>query len=136
MVKKLFPCVEVLTFKDNSVITSLSISKVFIQNSSCRFLILKGWDISCPDEIQSHHNELRSFLKPTLLYNQNSHSVIDNLRFKFDIIVGVHARRGDYKYYLNGVFFYSWKQYFEWIRQALELFHSESNSSICFSCLF
>ena len=37
------------------------------------------------------------------------------MKKQYDCLVGIHARRGDYRTYLNGKYYYSWKKYKNWI---------------------
>jgi hypothetical protein len=74
--------------------------------------------LNCPKSLIKNNNFIREFLKPNDIYFEKAFEQIDHLRKKFDCIVGIHARRGDYKTYLNGKHYHSWNAYKEWIIQT------------------
>ncbi len=119
------PWIRVHSLNDEDTITSIGLKAITAANRSCRVLVLRGWDISCPNEIHNQDEEVKSILKPVVSFGNKAESFVSNVRRNFDTIVGVHARRGDYKNYMQGNFFYTWEQYANWIRQAREVLQSE-----------
>ena len=104
-------------------------NEILIEADLCRQLnrkkinLLKHWDISCRNCIDIQQHKLRDYLSPNNKFTAASEKTINNLKLKYDFIVGVHARRGDYANYLDGKHFHSWESYFYWsnqIKQVLE----------------
>lgn len=58
-------------------------------------------DIYCPSNIVVNRN--KDFFK--------------SLRQNFDIVIGIHVRRGDYKEWLNGKYYYEVSEYMDFIRK-------------------
>ncbi|MFS4416955.1 alpha-1,2-fucosyltransferase [Maribacter sp. 2307ULW6-5] len=59
----------------------------------------------------SHKPALKSIFKPKNAIIRSVDSFMAEKRFLFDVIVGVHIRRGDYKTWQYGKFYYSDEQY-------------------------
>ncbi|WP_169730557.1 alpha-1,2-fucosyltransferase [Xylanibacter oryzae] len=90
-----------------------------------------------PDNFISGWNSITSFntqmseierIKMLEYYRPNI-DVIKRCRILFskivkdaDIILGVHIRRGDYKYYLDGRYYYSVEEYIDYMRRLIFLF--------------
>ena len=100
--------------------------------NSNKITIIKAWDIRCPKAINLYGNQIRKLLEPTSLYIDNAKLIINSLREKYDCLIGVHARRGDYKQFLNGLHFHCWQSYKEWIFQLKKLFRSIGRERIGF----
>lgn len=62
---------------------------------------------------------LLSFRSP---FHQKAAAISQQLRQDCDVLVGVHARRGDYASHRNGCWFYNEADYLRWIHQAPSLF--------------
>ena len=58
---------------------------------------------------------VREILRPASCYLNTAKNFISSLKKHYDCLVGIHARRGDYKTYLNGKHYYSWEKYKRWI---------------------
>lgn len=81
--------------------------------------------------------DIKYFFSPNEIIAKRMDSDFTELRKKYSCaIVGVHIRRGDYKYYGNGQFFYSnseYKNFMDQVRRLLgqeTLFFLASNESI------
>ena len=80
-----------------------------------KIIIINAWDIRCPNSIKSAGQFVRKLLLPASIYIKPARDFIINLKLHYDCLIGVHARRGDYKTYLNGKHYYSWEKYKRWI---------------------
>jgi len=94
-----------------------------ISKKSNFFLIVKAWDLDFRYSLTSESIHVRSILSPKKNISvENAKNKIHKLKSKHDCIVGVHARRGDYKNYLNGKHYHSWFDYKNWIIQSKSVF--------------
>ena len=50
-----------------------------------------------------------------------------------EVIIGVHIRRGDYKYYANGIYYYSDDLYIAKIRQLINILNTDKYKILLFS---
>ena len=80
--------------------------------------LIRHWDISSSNSIKFQQHKIRNYLSPNKRFAASSEKIIDDLRSKYDCIVGVHARRGDYSTYLDGIHYHSWESYFHWANQT------------------
>ncbi len=80
--------------------------------------LIKDWDICCSNSMKIHQHKLRNFLSPNKKFVVSAGNLIDNLKSKYDCVIGVHARRGDYETYLDGMHYHSWESYLNWINET------------------
>ena len=77
-----------------------------------------------------------SFL-PSKLVCDNVFKIIGNIKECNNLIIGIHLRKGDYKTYQNGKYYYSNSQYFYIMEHVLRIFNSVwlSRSDLALSSL-
>jgi hypothetical protein len=63
-----------------------------------------GWPFYNPTLIKKYHLEIKIFFKPKNIYTQKIDNLIAEFRKKYEKIIGVHIRQGDYKIFKNGEF--------------------------------
>ena len=85
---------------------------------SNKVIIIKAWDIRCPNSIKLVGEIVRKLLRPASYYMEPANDFIINLRKHYDCLVGVHARRGDYIKYLCGKHYHEWDIYLNWINET------------------
>ena len=130
--RRLSPWIKMHSVHEDETINSTDLIKIISKNRFCRVLVLRDWNISCPDEIRNHGVKIKSILTPAASFRYKAESSVDKLRLEFDTLVGVHARRGDYKNYMSGAYFYPWEQYADWINQTREVLISEGAIKVGF----
>lgn len=72
--------------------------------------LLQGWQIRCDRLLKKHAAAVKQYFAPAPKYQDR----LDKFRQKFgtkNIIVGIHIRRGDYRTFENGRYFYTLSQY-------------------------
>ena len=107
--------------KDSDHLSEQELNESFDSGKKAKALLVRAWDLRFPDSLTKHQEKIREILAPNEKAQNSAEETIYRLREKFDCIVGVHARRGDYKEYLGGVHFHSWDSYRNWIRQTKQL---------------
>jgi hypothetical protein len=80
--------------------------------------LIKYWDVSCSQSTKNQQDKLRDYLRPSKRFVITAEKIIDELKSKYDCLVGVHARRGDYATYLDGLHYHSWESYLHWANQT------------------
>ena len=94
--------------------------------------LIRHWDISSSNSIKLQQHKIRNYLSPNKKYVVSAKKIINDLRSNYDCIVGIHARRGDYITYLDGIHYHSWESYLNWgneTKKALE-FSGKKNVGI------
>ena len=102
----------------NEALLESDLSRQIKQN---KINLIKYWDISCKNSINIHQHKLRAYLRPNKRFVVTAEKVIDEMRSKYDCLVGVHARRGDYATYLEGIHYHSWESYIHWANQTKQI---------------
>jgi Glycosyl transferase family 11 len=86
--------------------------------------LLSGWGICDWKLVEKHQDKIREVLKVQYKYFDISNSFIADKRQKYDFIVGVMIRQGDYKLWKDGQYYFSIEQYSQWIDRLSEVFQS------------
>jgi hypothetical protein len=81
-----------------------------------------GWRFRAPDAVQKHAETIRAFFRPIEVVEKNSRETTDRLRQQANIVVGVHVRRGDYRGWKEGRFFFEVSRYAAWMREMAAQF--------------
>ncbi len=112
----------------------LILNKVFANKFSIKFFIslfkiipkvnfIEGKMGGFTDTNRSEYNiDLKTIFKPTEAVIENVNTFIKEKRLSYDVIVGIHIRRGDYLIWQNGKFFYSDDDYSSVMNQMKALF--------------
>jgi hypothetical protein len=87
---------------------------------SARYLVCAGWEFSCWSWLQHHSAEVRRLFDVLPPYKDVAAAFIAGLRGHYDILLGLFARRGDYRTFFDGRFYYSWEDYVRWASEAME----------------
>jgi len=83
----------------------------------------KGWLTRRDTKyIKQTKKELQYIFRPKDAIILKAQSVINDLRKKSDLVIGVHIRRGDYSTWQNGKFFYSLEEYHQFMLRLQALF--------------
>ena len=85
-------------------------------------LVLCGWRFRDVEVFQKHAATLRHFFEPSIAIQKHVADMTQSCRAGAEIVVGVHVRRGDYKEFRNGRYFFEPSQYAALMRQLGELF--------------
>ena len=87
-----------------------------------KIVFIQGWLFRDSTNITKHYKEIISFFNPTKEHNISIENLISSIRKKCDILVGVHIRRGDYKDFNGGKFYYDHDIYSKMMRLLSNLF--------------
>jgi hypothetical protein len=118
--------------KDSDHLSELELNQSFDSQKKAKALLVRAWDLRCPDALEKRQDTVREILVPAKEFVSVAKDKITKLHEKFDCIVGVHARRGDYKEYLGGIHFHSWDSYRNWIIQTKDLMEGQGKGRVGF----
>ena len=85
-------------------------------------LLLSGWRFRDLALFDKHADRIRRFFQPVAPHAGNVEALIRSCREGADVLIGVHIRRGDYKEFLGGRYFYDHQGYAGLMRRAQALF--------------
>lgn len=100
-------------------------SKVLDRSS---LFAVHDWYFRNPDALFRQRDEITRYLSIKSAFRARPLDILANARRYCDKVVGVHLRRGDYKNYRDGVFYFSDEVYFKWMEEIAQ----ESASEVCF----
>jgi hypothetical protein len=89
--------------------------------NSSKITFLSGWDICNWKLVEKHQETIRLNLRINHKYMNISNSFILEKRKKYDLLIGVMVRQGDYKTWRNGQYYFSTQQYSSLIDHAAEV---------------
>lgn len=85
-------------------------------------LVLSGWNHPKPTEhLVPYREALRAIFKPKSVYVNRVASFVEDARRTCDVLVGVHLRRGDYREFMGGVYYYSTQDFVAYLQQLATL---------------
>ncbi len=95
--------------------------------------MLCGWQIRSWPLVQTHRAMILERMRPSLQIASSAKHLIMQVRNGCDFLIGVHIRRGDYRLYREGRFFYDLTQYAAWMRQLQKRYsgHGKIGFLIC-----
>lgn len=79
--------------------------------TSTRLYFLRGYRLRGYDFFHKHADAIRAFFTPVAEVRERAEAVVADARSRGDMLVGVHIRRGDYKTFYGGKWFYEVEQY-------------------------
>ena len=88
--------------------------------------ILGGWGVRSWPLFKKHQIKIKNSLALNSEYTRIAEEFIQSLREKYEFLIGVLIRQGDYRLYAQGKYFFDTDQYITWIEQAKELFGASS----------
>jgi len=84
-------------------------------------IVLQSWEHTYTPFFR-FAEDIRSYFVPTDSHMSLVNQIIEMARSKCDILVGVHIRHGDYKWYHNGMYFFSAEEYYAVMKKLLKYF--------------
>ena len=90
--------------------------------AAAKIIFTYGWRFRTPDAVKKHAEKIRSFFRPIEAVEKGSRETMDRVRRQADIVVGVHVRRGDYRGWHEGRFFFEVSRYAAWMRELAAQF--------------
>ena len=92
-------------------------------NEKSRCILFDGWKFRNEYLFKKHFNVIKELFKPDESIQSLINDELIDLKSRFDHLIGVHIRRGDYKTFMNGTYFYNDDVYInkmEWIKKSKE----------------
>jgi hypothetical protein len=112
---------------DNDILRE---SDLNLQINQKKINLIKYWNVNCANSLQIHQNKLKDYLRPNDGFVVTAEKIINELKSKYDCLVGTHARRGDYSTYLDGIHYHSWESYLHWANQTKQVLEKSGQKNV------
>jgi hypothetical protein len=87
-----------------------------------RVVVVTGFGFRCEPLVEKHADAIRGYFTPIEPLAGNVAKVVARARSRADVLVGIHMRRGDFRTFGGGRWFYDDRTYGRVMRDAIELF--------------
>ncbi len=104
------------------VIISLESPEIIDAIGRADIVFANGWKFRAPNLVKKHAERIRSYFRPIPGIEEVARHAVEELRQDADIVVAVHMRRGDYRRWQQGRYFFSKDRYAQWMQQMEKLF--------------
>lgn len=94
----------------------------FLETARRRLLFLQGWQFRDMRSLKKHAAAIRDFFRPVREVGENVARLVAAARARGDVLVGLHIRRGDYRTFMGGRFFYEPDAYASVLEKVEALF--------------
>ncbi len=98
--------------------------------SGGKYNFVSGWKTRGSTNYCQYTEVFKQLFRPNDNVVNKVDSLFEQIRHDFDFIIGIHIRRGDYKDYRDGIYYYSHEQYKKKMDELLELYKEGRN--VCF----
>jgi hypothetical protein len=106
----------------------------FVMDAQTKRVIVEGWLFRDYANFNKYEDEIRKVFTPVDKYKLEVKSIMDSIKNKADVVIGVHIRRGDYIRHEGGKFFFDNTVYADKMLQVKDSFTNEGKSCIFLIC--
>jgi len=93
-----------------------------LQKKQGIFIMGSGYRRNNRTLLDQYHAEIKNIFQPKQVFTSRVKDLFDTQRKYHDVIIGVHIRRGDYKEFLNGAYYFDDQTYLNYLRSLKEQF--------------
>ena len=114
---------RVLTFREpHGSLVSLEDPQLADRFGKCRLVFLFGWTFRAPTLVEQQAPRLREYFRIRAEDELASRQVVEALRHRAELVIGVHIRQGDYQDWRGGKYYFPISQYQSWMGQLTRQF--------------
>lgn len=128
------PFIRRIYFLEFSAVTYAISRPSFIKLCKRNIVLVDGWFFDDKEALMKQADFVRKTFTPNKIYKENINAIFQGFFLKYDIVVGVHIRRKDYRTYRNGTWFYSDEDYVLFIKKVQALTSFQNKSVAFFIC--
>jgi len=103
----------------------------FIKKAKQKTVYARGWYFNDGENLKKHASEIRTFFKPDRDVLDDIEECLSPVKTAHDILIGIHIRRGDYRTWKSGRYFYNNETY-RFYMNALQRQFNEIGKSVAF----
>ncbi|MBO4699481.1 alpha-1,2-fucosyltransferase [bacterium] len=125
-------CVKTFYVKTDDPDFIINNEKHLPELTSNKVFFLSGWLFRTKGLLEKHRDFIISYFKPLKIFRDRAENVVLPLKNDFKTVVGIHIRRGDYKNFLGGKYFYELETYKSVMNKIANIFgKNETAFVIC-----
>ncbi|GAB3811504.1 hypothetical protein GCM10028895_01700 [Pontibacter rugosus] len=106
----------------------------FVAAAKNKVVFVDGWLYRDYKDFEKHAASIRKIFTPLPKYTEQVEEVINRCMQLGDTIIGVHIRRGDYKTYNNGKWFYEDDVYYKKMNALKQQLEAEGKKCVFLIC--
>lgn len=99
-----------------------------------RIVVCEGFAFRDFKAVNKHLPVIKQIFKPKSIYLENAVKLVSGLREKFDIVIGVHIRKSDYKIFEKGKFYFENEVYYNNMNKLMEELLAKQQSCTFILC--
>ncbi|MGY3051974.1 hypothetical protein ACVWYG_000161 [Pedobacter sp. UYEF25] len=88
----------------------------FITDAQHKNILVQGWMFRDLSGLRKQRETICKFFTPVEPYRTEVDTIASAMKTMADVLIGVHIRRGDYKEFIGGKWFYSDENYAGWMK--------------------
>lgn len=88
----------------------------FVADAQQKNILVQGWMFRDLSGLRKHRTTICKFFIPVEPYRTEVAAIVAEAKTKANVLIGVHIRRGDYKNFNDGKWFYSDEDYARWMK--------------------
>jgi len=119
---------DIKDYDDRVQLFQMNYDEEFQQLVHSKTVVAHGWLYRDEANIRKHKPIIRQLFAPVPEYKAKADAVIAKARENVDYVIGVHIRRGDYKEFLDGKFFYEDTVYLNKMREVAALMDAQGKT--------
>ena len=125
------PFIKNLTIKNSEKTFVLDDPENLNALTSAGIVLLSGWLFRSETLVAKHAVFIREYFTPLEIHRKNVNTIVSTVRTEFKIIIGIHMRKGDYKTFNDGRFYYTDEQYLTVMKKIMALFDNCAAFILC-----
>jgi len=95
---------------------------IFVEKARQKKIFANGWSFKERKNLYKHGDAIRRIFQPDDHVQIKIHDTISKIRSNHDVVVGVHMRKGDYRKWRGGMFYYEDNTYYANMLQLKTIF--------------
>jgi hypothetical protein len=122
---KIFPSSQWYEFIQSSPIEQYDLNdSTFLNKAKNKIIIANGWLFRDDENFKKHANTIRSLFAPDEVVSDKIDRLFSEFANPNDLVIGIHLRKGDYKMWQEGKYYFSNDVYIDKMEQLRSYFSS------------
>jgi hypothetical protein len=106
----------------------------FIEKIKHKILFVKGWNYRDKIALQKHKASIKKIFTPKTVYRDVVQEVLNTAKENGDVCIGVHIRKGDYRDFFDGRWYYDNDVYTEKMNVLKDVFAAKGKRCVFLAC--